>query len=155
MNYAAVQRPEKTEQEIARLQEELRALKSKLEAERGAMWVRSAHARPNVQRIIEARRAREEIISRELFADPAWDILLALYRAELRQHSVSTSALCIASAVPATTALRWIDKLEHLGFLTREGDPLDGRRFWVALSPTASAKMESYFNAISVSGGAI
>src|SRR3546814_1843272 len=42
-------------------------------------------------------------------SDPAWDMLLDLYlAAERNTRPVSISSLCIASAVPATTALRWI-----------------------------------------------
>jgi DNA-binding MarR family transcriptional regulator len=155
MKHAAIRKPERTEWGIARLEQDLRALRNQVEAQRSALPFGSPHSRLNVRAIINARRAREEIISRELFADPAWDILLALYRAELEQRPVSTSALCIASAVPATTALRWIDKLEQLRFLTREADPLDGRRFWVTLSSRASAKMNSYFNSLSASAPAI
>jgi DNA-binding MarR family transcriptional regulator len=109
----------------------------------------SPNARPDVQAIIDARRAREAIISRELFGDPAWDILLALYRAELDGRRVSTTALSIAAAVPGTTALRWIEKLDRLDFLKREGDPRDARRLWVSLSHSGSAKMQAYFHSLS------
>jgi len=40
----------------------------------------------------------------ELFADPAWDMLLDLLQAEIAQLRVPVSSLCIAASVPATTA---------------------------------------------------
>ncbi|MGN6850651.1 MAG: winged helix DNA-binding protein [Sphingomicrobium sp.] len=98
--------------------------------------------------IIAARRAREAIIGDELFADPAWDILLELYAAALVQTKVATSDLCKASAVPATTALRWIDRLESAGLLQRQGDPLDARRTALELTRKGELKMESYFRIV-------
>jgi len=102
-----------------------------------------------VRSVLAARRRREAVIGRELFADPAWDMLLELYAAYLAQRRISVSELVLASAVPATTALRWIDKLESGGNATRTSDPLHGRRMWVEISPDAAARMHSYFESIS------
>lgn len=97
---------------------------------------------------IAARRTREALIGDELFADPAWDILLELYAAALVQAEIATSELCKASAVPVTTALRWIDKLEGAGLLQRQNDPLDARRVWIELTHKGELKMESYFRIV-------
>lgn len=59
-----------------------------------------------VRDIIRQRRAREQDLPANLFADPAWDILLDLTAARIEQKRVSVSSLCIAAAVPSTTALR-------------------------------------------------
>ena len=104
-----------------------------------------------VRAVIRARRLRARYFSEDLFADPAWDMLLDLYAANLEQRKVSTSELCIASAVPSTTALRWIEKLVQMKMVTREDDHLDGRRTWVSLSPAARLQMESYFDAMAPS----
>jgi len=101
-----------------------------------------------VRAVLAARRAREKLIGRELFADPAWDILLYLYAASLAQHRVTVSEVTSASAVPATTALRWIAKLDSVGLLVRSDDPLDGRRVWVEISEEGERKMRSLFDAI-------
>ena len=152
MTQTALRMADDAELEIARLEHELTTIKRMVLAQRSAIVF---GAPPNVRGILRARRMREELISGQLFADPAWDILLELYEADLAQKRVSTSDLCIAAAVPATTALRWIDKLDQMGFLTREGDPLDGRRIWVALTPTARSKMESYFENVAATARAI
>src|SRR5438270_536794 len=55
-----------------------------------------------VKVVIRARRDRARYVSTELFCEPAWDILLDLLRAELAQHRVAVSSLCIASGVPQT-----------------------------------------------------
>lgn len=98
-----------------------------------------------VRSILEARRRRNKFFDSELFADPGWDILLELYAMELAQERVSVSKLCLAAGVPASTALRWITKMEKDGLLKRREDPLDGRRVWIALSDEASDAMERYF----------
>ena len=98
-----------------------------------------------VREIISARRRRDEVFGHDLFADPAWDVLLNLYEAELSQRRMQISAACIAAAVPATTALRWIRILADAGLVEREADPLDGRRMWVKLTHKSRAQLNSYF----------
>ena len=98
-----------------------------------------------VRQVIRARRLRSRFFDEELFADPAWDMLLDLLQAEIAQHRVPVSSLCIAAAVPATTALRWIKTMTDVGLLKRRADPHDGRRIFVELSPEASDAMRRYF----------
>ena len=98
-----------------------------------------------VRSVIRSRRLRARFFTEELFADPAWDMLLDLTQAELAQHRVPVSSLCIAAAVPATTALRWIKSMTDNGLFVRRADPHDGRRVFVELSPGASAAMRAYF----------
>lgn len=98
-----------------------------------------------VRQVIRARRIRARYFDEELFADPAWDMLLDLLQAEIAQHRVPVSSLCIAAAVPATTALRWIKTMTEAGLFNRRADPRDGRRVFVELSPKASEAMRRYF----------
>ncbi len=98
-----------------------------------------------VRTIIRARRLRSRFFSEELFADPAWDMLLDLLQAEIAQLRVPVSSLCIAASVPATTALRWIKTMTEQGLFVRRADPHDGRRVFVELAPAASDAMRRYF----------
>ena len=98
-----------------------------------------------VRAVIRARRLRARYFNEELFADPAWDMLLDLLQAEIAQHRVPVSSLCIAAAVPPTTALRWIKTMTDAGLFRRRADPHDGRRIFVELSPDASSAMRQYF----------
>jgi DNA-binding MarR family transcriptional regulator len=98
-----------------------------------------------VRQVIRARRLRARFFDEELFADPAWDMLLDLLQAEIAQHRVPVSSLCIAAAVPATTALRWIKTMTDAGLFKRRADPHDGRRVFVELSHRASDAMRRYF----------
>jgi len=101
-----------------------------------------------VRQVIRARRLRARFFDEELFADPAWDMLLDLLQAEIAQHRVPVSSLCIAAAVPATTALRWIKTMTDAGLFNRRADPHDGRRVFVELSPAASESMRRYFGEV-------
>ena len=98
-----------------------------------------------VRSVIRARRLRARFFPEDLFADPAWDMLLDLLQAEIAQLRVPVSSLCIAAAVPATTALRWLKSMTDKGIFVRRADPHDGRRVFVELSRDASAAMRRYF----------
>ena len=100
-----------------------------------------------IRAAIRARRLRDHFFNAEFFADPAWDMLLDLMAARLEQQRVAVSSLCIAAAVPPTTALRWIKTLSDHGLLVRAADPQDGRRVYVGLSDPAAAAMEAYLKA--------
>jgi hypothetical protein len=101
-----------------------------------------------VRAVIRARRLRARYFSEGLFADPAWDMLLDLLQAEIAQLRVPVSSLCIAAAVPATTALRWLKTMVSEGLFVRRADPHDGRRVFVELAPEASHALRRYFGEI-------
>lgn len=101
-----------------------------------------------VKRAIDARRLRKKFFGFELFADPAWDMLLQLFLAEISQRRVSVTSLTIAAEVPATTALRWIKTMTDAAIIRRRADPTDGRRIFVELSANASEAMEGYFEEV-------
>lgn len=99
-----------------------------------------------VRLVLKMRRLRDNQLGSENFAEPAWDILLETFAAQLSQTRISVSALCYASAVPLTTALRWISKLEADGWLMRKADRFDGRRSWIELSPNAVERLQRLFS---------
>ena len=101
----------------------------------------------NVRALIRARRLRDQYFRGELFADPAWDMLLDLMAARLEGNRVAVSSLCIAAAVPATTALRWIKALTDRGLFVRHADPEDGRRVYIELSDDAARALSAYLRA--------
>jgi predicted transcriptional regulator len=99
-----------------------------------------------VRAILRARRLRDQLLPGDLFADPAWDIMLDLMAAHLEGNSVSVSSLCIAAAVPPTTALRWIQQLTDRGLLLRRADQHDGRRIFITLSQRGLAAIRTWFD---------
>lgn len=101
-----------------------------------------------VRRIIQQRQMRAKFFDADLFADPAWDMLLDLTAARVEHTRVSVTSLCIAAAVPATTALRWISQLTAAGLFERIEDETDRRRAFIQLSDKACDLMARYFSAI-------
>ena len=101
-----------------------------------------------LREVIKLRRLRDRFFPPDLFADPAWDILLDLKAAAQEGQHVSVSSLCIAAAVPPTTALRWIAAMTESGMLLRRQDPADARRVFIELSAETSAKMDDYIVAV-------
>jgi len=98
-----------------------------------------------VRQIIQQRSARSKFLDPELFADPAWDMLLDLTAARVEHNRVSVTSLCIASGVPPTTALRWIGQMVEDGLFDRVEDDADRRRAFIQLSDRAADAMARYF----------
>jgi DNA-binding MarR family transcriptional regulator len=108
-----------------------------------------------IRRLLRLRRLRENFFDPSLFADPAWDMLLDLLAARLEEAQVAVSSLCIAAAVPPTTALRWIKAMTDHGLFERCADPDDGRRIFIRLSDGATQSMARYFEAAKKHGGLV
>ena len=90
---------------------------------------------------------RDRFLPGDLFADPAWDMLLDLIAARLERTRVAVSSLCIAAAVPPTTALRWIKTMTDAGLLVRAADPFDQRRVFIELSDETATAMIDFLTA--------
>jgi DNA-binding MarR family transcriptional regulator len=105
--------------------------------------------------LLAARRARTEALGPGLFADPAWDMLLALFAAAERGESLPVTRLCAAAGVPQTTALRWLEQLEQGRLIARSADAADARRTLVTLAPDAREKMRTLLRrtAAALTGG--
>ncbi|MBO9669347.1 MAG: MarR family transcriptional regulator [Sphingobium sp.] len=106
-----------------------------------------------IKALLRARRLREQFLPADLFADPAWDMILDLMAARLAGQRVSVSSLCIAAAVPPTTALRWIRQLTDRGVFSRIDDPADGRRVFIALTDSAADAVMAWSAAVRRTGG--
>ncbi len=128
---------------LAELSEEEGPPAPKAEASGGGPEVDAGYVRA----VIRARRLRDQFFPEGLFADPAWDMLLDLMAARLEGNRVAVSSLCIAAAVPATTALRWIKLLTDQGLLVRRADPQDGRRVYIELADETALALTAYLTA--------
>jgi len=93
---------------------------------------------------LRCRRQRESTFSGDLFADPAWDLLLDLFACANEGKQVTVSGACIAANVPASTALRWLSRIESRGLIARRPDPADGRRTYLELTPEAERQMAQW-----------
>jgi hypothetical protein len=103
----------------------------------------TAIAVKKAQDLIEITKRRSRLVSvANLFADPAWFILLDLF---VRQHSglqTSVSSACHASFSPVTTALRHLAILTERKIIEREYDSVDQRRILLRLTEDASAEIQ-------------
>lgn len=98
-----------------------------------------------VRQVIANRQVRTRFFDAELFGDPACDMLLDLTAAHGEGAQVLVTSLCIAAAVPATTALRWLTQMVESGIFVRVPDPADKRRAFIALSDRSLTAMAGYF----------
>ena len=101
------------------------------------------HREKQVLEILEARAARSAFLTIDIFHDPAWDMLLALFAANLGGRRLDVGRLCLASGVPASTATRFLNCLRDEGLL-RQDETDEGAH--VQLSKLGIAAMESYFD---------
>jgi DNA-binding MarR family transcriptional regulator len=102
------------------------------------------------RQLVEARSRRRVFFKSSLFSDPAWDILLELYAAQGEGRRLSVSATGVTSRIPATTVLRWLAALEQENLISREADPLDGRRVFVSLTDSGTDGLRAYFESASL-----
>lgn len=150
MRYIATRRAAVAETGVTGFGEQLARLVAALEGKRD-----SSDADPGerdiattLRSIIGSRSMRSRFFPTEMFADPAWDILLDLTRAELEKQHVSVSSVCIAASVPMSTALRWVRQMTEAGLLRRWTDPKDRRRDLIALTEGTAANMKEYLTAV-------
>lgn len=93
------------------------------------------------KRLYRVRRVRDRHFAADLFADPAWDILLDLYVAHHEGRAVTTSSACLASSVAQTTGLRWVNNLAEAGLIERSPSLEDHRLQLVSLTDEAVDRM--------------
>ena len=133
------------QQQIARL---LSALENKAADQTGVTDLTDQEIGATLRSIIGSRGLRNRFFPSQIFADPAWDILLDLTRAKLDGQQVSVSSVCIAASVPMSTALRWVKQMTDAGLLKRWTDPKDRRRDLITLTDKTSAHMRDYLTAV-------
>ena len=89
------------------------------------------------------RRRRDSLIRYDLFAEPAWVMLLDLYIQHHRGQPVPVDRLCTAAATAGTTGLRWLGLLIEKELVIRSSFAEDGA-VRVALSERGINEMERY-----------
>jgi DNA-binding MarR family transcriptional regulator len=94
-------------------------------------------------RVYQSRRLRSKFFPEQLFAEPAWDIMLLLYRLERAGKRLSVSAVCESAGVPASTGHRWVQRLIANGMAVREPHPTDGRVSWLRLPGSALERLDA------------
>jgi predicted transcriptional regulator len=149
---AEAETPQSAHAVIETLQDHLDQLRVRLLAPDTAAKLAVGEAKLTIvaNEILRTRRKRDTFFGGDLFGEPAWDILLELFAAQHARRRLSVSGVCYASAVPVTTALRWIERLENDGWIERMDDPGDRRRSWITLTEKGSTAMEKYLENVAV-----
>ncbi|MBB4642724.1 MarR family transcriptional regulator [Rhizorhapis suberifaciens] len=80
------------------------------------------------------------------FSDPSFDMILQLYVATQEGRHITVSQLSSLSGGSSTTALRHIEHLEALGYISREADRDDRRRANVAMLPPLSTAVDQWLD---------
>jgi DNA-binding MarR family transcriptional regulator len=94
--------------------------------------------------LYDARRGRDRMFKEELFGEPGWDMLLALYGLPYRGHALGVTSLSHAANIKPTTGLRWQKVLFDEGLIERGPHCPDTRQHLVRLSDKGRILMERY-----------
>lgn len=97
-----------------------------------------------VRAVIDVRRLRAHHLGPGLFADPGWDLLLALLVARREGRTLTSTSLAVAAGTQPTTTGRWIEALRRQGLVVCEPDSEDRRRVRVALTEAGAERMDSF-----------
>jgi DNA-binding MarR family transcriptional regulator len=91
------------------------------------------------RRIYQARRLRGRVLRDQIFGEPAWDMLLELYRS-----GSSINALSYAANCAPTTGLRWQKVLTEQGLIERGPPGAPAQKQLVRLTDEGRKLMDSY-----------
>lgn len=100
------------------------------------------HARATQRRHLLRRQL---LGSDALFGEPAWEMLLDLFVHECEGNQLSMTALCIAAAIPESSAMRLAQRMCDSRLLVRLADPADGRRSFMKIAPDVAHRLRAYF----------
>jgi DNA-binding MarR family transcriptional regulator len=102
----------------------------------------------SVRRARGLRDLRKKMLGPDCFSGPAWDVLLHLFESHVLQRRDTIGNVCDGAGIPATTALRWLYRLEDNGMISLSNDHLDNRRRFVKLSDGGVKILTNYFAGI-------
>ncbi len=97
--------------------------------------------------IFKLRRHRYRYFPINLFAEPAWDMLLMLYGMP-GNGPARAKELALGCQVAFTTALRWQAVLESQGMIERTPHRNDARVTEVRLTKKGKDKLDAYFSSL-------
>lgn len=108
-------------------------------------WKARAEA---ASRYLKLRSQRDAIAGPSLLSDPAWDMLLDLFVGHITGRDVSVTSPCLASRRPATTSLRYIERMAKQGLIRREKDCNDNRKVYLRMTEKAFRAVAKWIDAL-------
>lgn len=106
------------------------------------------HLVAKAKALIAERKRRSQFLSKSVFGEPAWDMLLALYVADFAGEELTVGKLINLTETPQTTALRWIDYLEKERLVVRQVDPDNRRVVLMQLLEKGQDVLDSYLSTL-------
>jgi DNA-binding MarR family transcriptional regulator len=103
-----------------------------------------ASARFWADRLYAERRRRDALFPHELFGEPAWDLLLALFTAREKGQVMILCKAYRAARVTDTTGRRLLDRMEEDGLITRRRAPRSRKMRVVELTDLAVERLLDY-----------
>lgn len=98
-------------------------------------------------RLAADRVRRGDWFDGSLFSDPAWELLVEIYRDHLRDRESSVRMLLVTSFLQPHTAIRWIDLLAEHGAVVWCDTPT-GAKTHVRLTERSIVGMTSYLQVL-------
>lgn len=100
------------------------------------------------KRALLERRLRSNHLTKAIFGEPAWDVLLVLYIADFVGGKQTISNVASLVDVPVSTVVRWVRQLERENLATREPHPHDRRMIFVRLGERGREVLDRYFSSL-------
>jgi len=97
--------------------------------------------------LLEVRKARHRYLPEAAISEAGWGVLLALFSVDSNAGSCAERRLAEIADLSRTTTLRWVQRLEQAGLITRTVSPTDKRIVRVRLTERGRDAMEQCFNA--------
>ena len=103
--------------------------------------------------LLRALAEQPDFGARDIVFNPAWQLFLELFVAQLEHRPVPVTNACLSLGTAQTTALRYLTDLERRGLIESVSDPADGRRRLLRLTPRVEAELRRYLrNAVDGQG---
>ena len=103
-----------------------------------------ARARAWAERLYAERRRRDAHFPPDLFGEPAWDLLLAMFTARERGQAMILCRAYKAAGVTDTTGRRLLDRMESEGLITRRRAPRSRKMRIVELTDRSVALLVDF-----------
>ncbi len=103
-----------------------------------------ARARAWADRLYAERRQRDALFPPDLFGEPAWDLLLAMFTAREQGQAMILCRAYKAAGVSDTTGRRLLDRMEEEGLITRRRAPRSRKMRIVELTDFAVERLIDY-----------
>jgi DNA-binding MarR family transcriptional regulator len=102
-------------------------------------------------RLYRERQFRSEyFFDSNVFGEPAWDILLHLYQGHSYDRDIKIKSVALATGLPATSSLRWLELLEKKGLVFAYRNESEIADIYLRLSPKGLDAMARYLDRVAI-----